>query len=92
MLNKADIINKVAADANISKIAAAAAYTSIFETIIDELKKGERVAVHGFGTFNVKERAARKGRNPQTGSEMLIPARRVVGFKSATAVRSALNE
>lgn len=91
MLSKADFIAKVAEDAEVTKAVAAKVFESVFDTIAGELADGEKVAIHGFGTFTVKDRAARKGRNPQTGAEMLIPAKKVVGFKAASAVSTQVN-
>ena len=91
MLSKNEIINKISDDAHITKGAAAAAIDSFTQLIVSELVAGEKVSIHGFGTFTVKERAERKGRNPQTGLEMIIPAKKVVGFKSSSKVREAIN-
>ena len=91
MLSKNEIINKISDDAHITKVAAAAAIDSFTQLIVSELVAGEKVSIHGFGTFTVKERAERKGRNPQTGLEMIIPAKKVVGFKSSSKVREAIN-
>ena len=65
---------------------------SIFDTIKDSLEAGENIKLSGFGNFEVKDKAARKGRNPQTGEEMTICARRVLTFKPSGALKKALND
>jgi DNA-binding protein HU-beta len=90
-MNKGDIIAQIAAKADISKAAAERALNAIIESITDTLKKGERVAIAGFGTFSVIDRAARKGRNPQTGAEINIPASTAPKFKAGKALKEAVN-
>jgi len=80
-MNKTDFINKIAESANITKATAGKVVHSIQQSIGDALHEGENVTFRGFGTFSVKERAARIGRNPQTGKEIHIPAKKVVRFK-----------
>lgn len=81
-MNKADLIDKLSKDAGITKVQANAALDSFTETVIVSLKKGDRVTLVGFGTFSVTERAARNGRNPQTGAVIKIKARKVPKFKA----------
>jgi DNA-binding protein HU-beta len=81
-MNKADLIDKLAKDAGITKTQANAALDSFTDTVITTLKKGDRVTLVGFGTFSVSERAARNGRNPQTGAVIKIKARKVPKFKA----------
>jgi len=81
-MNKADLIDKIAKDADITKAQANAALDSFTDTVIASLKKGDRVTLVGFGTFSVSERAARNGRNPQTGAVIKIKARKVPKFKA----------
>ncbi len=86
-LNKADMVDKMASGANISKVAAEKALNSCVEGIKGALKKGDSVTLIGFGTFSVANRKARVGRNPQTGAELKIPARKVVKFKPGKGLR-----
>jgi DNA-binding protein HU-beta len=80
-MNKADLINQIAESATITKATAGKVVQSIQKSIAAALQEGENVTLIGFGTFSVKERAARTGRNPQTGEEIQIPAKKVVKFK-----------
>ena len=90
-MNKGQLISKIAGEAKISKAQAGKALDSFLGATMGTLKKGEKVTLVGFGTFAVAKRAARVGRNPQTGKEIKIPARKVVRFKAgktfATKVR-----
>lgn len=89
-MNKTDLINAVAEKSELSKKDAAKAVDAVFETVMDSLAKGEKVQIIGFGNFEVRERAARKGRNPQTGEEIEIPANKVPAFKAGKALRDAV--
>lgn len=89
-MTKADLIEKMASDANISKAAAGKAVDSFIGSIIKTLKKGNKVAMVGFGTFSVGERAARKGRNPQTGAVIKIKASKSPKFKAGKAFKDAV--
>jgi DNA-binding protein HU-beta len=80
-MNKADLIAKIAEDAGIAKTQASAALESFVEAITKTLKKGDKVTLVGFGTFSVSKRAARTGRNPQTGEAIKIKAKKVARFK-----------
>lgn len=86
-MNKAEMIERVARDAKITKIEAAKAIDSIVSLITRALKRGERTVLVRFGTFSVKHRKARMGRNIQTGEPLKIPARRVVRFTSSKALK-----
>lgn len=90
-MNKAELIDQMAASADISKAAAARALDSMLDAITDSLKQSEQVVLVGFGTFAVKERAARTGRNPQTGAPIEIAAARIPSFKAGKALKDALN-
>ena len=81
-MNKAELIESVAAEAKISKADAKRAIDAFVNNTTKALKKGDRVALVGFGTFSITKRAARKGRNPQTGKEIKIAAKKVVKFKA----------
>jgi DNA-binding protein HU-beta len=89
-MKKQDLIAKMAADADISKKAADEALASFIGSIKTSLGNGESVSLIGFGTFNVSHRNARKGRNPQTGAEINIPARKVPTFKAGKGLKEAL--
>lgn len=90
MANKAELIDKVAASTDLTKKDATAAVEAVFESITDTLANGEKVQVIGFGNFEVRDRAARKGRNPQTGEEIQIPASKVPAFKAGKALKEAV--
>jgi DNA-binding protein HU-beta len=90
-MNKGELIDAVAAAADLSKADAAAALDAVVATITEALQKGEQVSVVGFGTFSVKERAARAGRNPQTGETIQIAASKAPGFKAGKALKDAVN-
>lgn len=81
-MNKAELIDKLAKDAGITKVQANDALDSFTSAVVTSLKKGDRVTLVGFGTFSVSERAARNGRNPQTGAVIKIKARKVPKFKA----------
>jgi DNA-binding protein HU-beta len=82
IMNKAELIDKIAKDAGITKVQANEALDSFMTAVVSTLKKGDRVTLVGFGTFSVSERAARNGRNPQTGAVIKIKARKVPKFKA----------
>lgn len=83
-MNKAELIDAMADGANLSKADSKRALESFLDATGKALKKGDKVALVGFGTFSVTKRAARKGRNPQTGKEINIPAKNVVKFKAGS--------
>lgn len=89
-MNKADLIDAIAAKAGISKKAAADALEAVIESITKALKKGESVALIGFGTFSVAKRNARMGVNPATGEKIKIKAKRVAKFKAGAALAKAV--
>lgn len=89
-MNKTDLINAVAEQADLTKKEAGLAVDAVFESIQSSLSKGEKVQLIGFGNFEVRERAARKGRNPQTGAEIEIPASKVPAFKPGKALKDAV--
>ncbi|WP_049721627.1 HU family DNA-binding protein [Gilvimarinus polysaccharolyticus] len=90
-MNKTELIEAIAASADISKAAAGRALDAVVDGVTDSLKKGEQVVLVGFGTFSVKDRAARVGRNPQTGAEIQIAAAKVPSFKAGKALKDAVN-
>jgi len=90
-VNKSELIDAIAAGADISKAAAGRALDSMLGAVTDSLQKGEQVSLVGFGTFAVKERAARTGRNPKTGETIQIKAAKVPGFKAGKALKDAVN-
>lgn len=81
-MNKAELIDKIAKDAGVTKVQANDALDSFTSAVVSTLKKGNRVTLVGFGTYSVSERAARNGRNPQTGAVIKIKARKVPKFKA----------
>ena len=89
-MNKSELVDAIASGADISKASAGRALDSMVETITESLKKGDPVALVGFGTFSVKDRAARQGRNPQTGATIQIPAARVPGFKAGKGLKDSI--
>ena len=90
MANKAELVSEVAAKTDLTKKEVAAAVDAIFNSIQEDLAKGEKVQLIGFGTFEVRHRAARKGSNPQTGAEIEIPASKVPAFKPGKALKDAV--
>ena len=90
-MNKGQLIDKMAADAGISKAQAKAALSSFTDSVGDTLASDGRVSLVGFGSFSVSERSARKGRNPRTGQEINIAAKRVVKFKAGAELSGGLN-
>ena len=90
-MNKSDLIDAMAADAGISKAAAKAALESLTNNVTKTLKKGGKVALVGWGTWSISKRAARTGRNPQTGATIKIKAKNVVKFKAGSDLSSAVN-
>ena len=89
-MNRSELIDNIAELSELTKSSAARALDAVLETITTTLKKGDPVVLLNFGTFLVKQRAARKGRNPQTGEEIKIKASKVVGFKAGRALKEAV--
>ncbi|ABE48287.1 MULTISPECIES: HU family DNA-binding protein [Methylobacillus] len=90
-MNKTELIEEIAKEAGISKAAAGKAVDAFTASVTAALKSGDTVTLIGFGTFGVSERAARTGRNPQTGKEIKIAARKAPSFKAGKALKDALN-
>ena len=90
-MKKAELVEALAKKTGLTKDDENRALEATFEVITAALKKGERVPVAGFGTFNVSKRKAREGRNPQTGATVKIPARKAVTFKAGTALKESVN-
>jgi len=90
-MNKPELINAIAEHGKLSKADAGRGLAALVETIEATLKAGEAVTLVGFGTFDVKERAERKGRNPQTGQEITIAAAKTPSFKPGKALKDAVN-
>jgi len=86
-MTKADLVAQVAKKANLTAKAAKDAVSVVFSTMADAMKRGEKVVVTGFGTFMVRRRAARKGRNPQTGAEIQIPSTKTPGFTAGKSLK-----
>jgi DNA-binding protein HU-beta len=90
-VNKNDLVKVVAGDADLSNVQAARAVDSVLDRIQAALKKGDEVRLVGFGTFTVVKRKATKGRNPQTGAEIKIPASKQPKFRAGKALKDAVN-
>ena len=90
-MNKTELVAAMAEKAGLSKKDAEAALKAFTETVAEELKKGEKIQLVGFGTFEVSERAAREGRNPSTGATMTIAASKAPKFKAGKALKDAIN-
>ena len=91
-MNKSELINHISEDADISKAAAARALNSFIENVGKSITKGQTVSLIGFGTFSQKKRAARAGRNPQTGVAIKIAAAKVVKFTPGKALKDRVNK
>ena len=90
-MNKSELIDAIAASADLSKASAGNALDATLKAIEEALSTGDQVTLVGFGTFAVKKRAARTGRNPQTGAQIQIKAARVPGFKAGKGFKDAVN-
>lgn len=90
-MNKTELVAAIAEKTELSKKDAEKAVKAFTDVVVEELKKGEKIQLVGFGTFEVSERAARTGRNPQTGAEMQIPASKSPKFKAGKAFKDVLN-
>ena len=90
-MNKAELIDAVSGQTGLAKAEATKAVDAVFDCITAALKAGDTVSLLGFGTFVVKGRAARAGRNPRTGETIEIPASKVPGFKAGKALKDAVN-
>jgi DNA-binding protein HU-beta len=91
-MNKAELIDAISASAKLSKADAGRALDAAVDAIEKSLKKGDRIALVGFGSFSISKRAARTGRNPQTGKEIKIAAKKVVKFKAGTDLAKKINK
>jgi DNA-binding protein HU-beta len=91
-MNKSELIDAIASGAKISKADAGRALDATIEGIHKALKKGERIGLVGFGSFSVNKRAARTGRNPQTGKEIKIAAKKVIKFKAGAELAGSVNK
>ncbi len=90
MANKSDVIDGVASKTGLTKKDAGAAVEAFLDMITETLVEGDRVQLIGFGSFEVRDRAARKGRNPQTGEELQIPATKVPAFRAGKGLKDAV--
>jgi len=91
-MNKSDLVNAIAAKSALNKKNSEAALNAFVEAVEESLKKGEKVVLVGFGTFEVRKRAARKGRNPQTRKEITIPASKAPVFKAGKGLKEKVNK
>ena len=90
-MNRTDLVNSVAEKASLTKKDADAAVAAVLASVTDALKAGDKVQLVGFGTFEVRARAAKQGRNPRTGATMTIPASKVPAFKAGKGLKDAVN-
>ena len=90
-MNKSELITAIAEHANLTKTDAGRGLDALVKTIETTLKAGDAITLVGFGTFDVKDRAERTGRNPQNGQEITIPAARIPSFKPGKALKEAVN-
>lgn len=90
-MTKADLVEKVAVEADLTKKDAEQLVEIVFESIIESLNSGEKIELRGFGSFRVRERNSRKGRNPKTGEAVDIPAKRVAYFKPGKDLKELIN-
>lgn len=90
-MTKLELISSVAEKAEMTKKDAESAVNAVFASISSALMSGDKVSIIGFGTFDVRDRAARKGRNPQTGAEITIPAKKSIAFKAGKNFKEAVN-
>jgi len=90
-VNKSELIDAITEEADLSKAAAGRALDAVINTVTGALKDGQSVSLVGFGTFSVKARAARTGRNPQTGATIQIAAANIPSFKAGKALKDAVN-
>ena len=91
-MNKGELIDAIAAHSKLTKADAGRALEATIETLEKQLKKGDRIALVGFGSFSISKRAARMGRNPQTGKEIKIAAKKVVKFKAGADLAKKVNK
>ena len=91
-MNKAELIAKIAEESKLTKKAAETALDAFVTSVEEALRNGEKVQLVGFGTFEVRQRAARKGRNPQTKAEIKIPASKAPVFKAGKALKDLVNK
>ena len=91
-MTKADIVEQVSREAEMTKKDAEQLVEIVFDSIVGSLNKGEKIELRGFGSFRVRERNARKGRNPKTGAAVSIPAKRVAYFKPGKELKELINK
>ena len=91
-MNKTELVEAIALSTEITKTDVDKVVTSLTEVITDELEKGDSVSLKGFGTFEVRSRSERTGRNPRTGETLVIPASKVPAFKVSSALKKAVNK
>ena len=91
-MNKSQLVESIAKKTELTKKDSEKALAAVLETIEKALVKGDKVQLIGFGTFGTKKRAARKGRNPQTGAEIKVPASKVVSFAPSSALKAKVNK
>jgi integration host factor subunit beta len=90
-MTKADLVEEVARDSDLSKKDAEVIVQTVLDSIVDSLKSGEKIELRGFGSFRLRERASREGRNPKTGEAVFVPAKRVPYFKPGKELRELID-
>ena len=90
-MNKSELIESIAGKSGLSKADAAKALDALIESVTEGLSKGDRIALIGFGSWSVEQRSARTGRNPRTGDEIQIPAKKVIKFKAGAGLANSVN-
>ena len=91
-MNKVELVEKVATSAGLTKVESEAAINAFVDTLTEVLKAGDKINLKGFGTFEVRERGERTGRNPRTGETIVIEASKTPAFKASAALKAAVNE
>ncbi len=89
---KADLINKLAKDMNITKQEAEKGVNTFFNTLKEAIKKGEEIELRGFGSFRIRKRGSRSGRNPRTGEPVKVPSKKVIYFKPSKILKQSINK
>ncbi len=91
-MNKTELVGAIAEETGVAKKDTEAVIKEFFSQVTNELGKGEKIQIIGFGTFEVRDRSARKGKNPRTGEELDIPAQKIPAFKAGKALKDAVNK
>lgn len=90
-MTKAELIEQLSADANLTRKHSEVIVDAVFASIVEALSRGEKIELRGFGSFKIRQRESRTGRNPKTGAGVVVPAKKVPSFKAGKALREMLN-